>query len=102
MAYTVQLGPIAERDFWNQIYWLEKNRSERAAAEFEAQVFAVLDRLHAQPYLGSPIRRPAGLVHKALINRKTLLFYRVIEADASVEVLTIRGAAEDWTNQPLT
>ena len=101
MSYTIRFRPAAKRDLWNQIRWLEDNRSIDAADKFETQLNALLDRLQSQPYFSTPIYRPAGLVRKALINKRSLLFYTILEVPQEIEILAIRGAAEDWTNQSL-
>ncbi len=100
-AFTFKLLSQAERDFFNQVHWLEDNYSEAAADRFANQVYALIERLRHQPYLATPLNRPEGRIYKALIDRQHLLFYTIEETERLIIVIAIRGAAEDWTNQPL-
>ena len=99
--FAFQLLPAAERDFFNQVHWLEVNYSSAAADRFAEQVYELINRLRHQPYLASPLDRKEGRIYKALIDKRYLLFYTVEDEHALIKILAIRGAAEDWTNQPL-
>ena len=41
------------------------------------------------------------MVHRAIMMRQWIVLYTIIPEDKVVMIYRIRGAAEDWTNQPL-
>ena len=100
-SFEVEIAADAERDFYNQVAWLEENRSIAIADQFEADFEALTERLSVNPYQWQKVMIYGRVARRAIIQSRYILLYQVIEKEKRVVVLRVRGAAEDWTNQPL-
>ncbi|MFW5659069.1 MAG: type II toxin-antitoxin system RelE/ParE family toxin, partial [Bacteroidota bacterium] len=58
-------------------------------------------RLSANPYQWQKLGFFGRKAHRAVLQSKYVILYQVVEAEKRVVILRLRGAAEDWTNQPL-
>ena len=101
VSYHVTLSPTARRDYLNQIVWRIENRSKRNARAFEAALLTFTDQLKHFPLLWPEINISGQQVRKGVIGKDTIVLYAVNQRLQRAQLLAIRGAAKDWTNQPL-
>ena len=101
LNYVIELSSNAEQDYENLILWLQENRSLDYAFKIEARISTVFATLSASPYQWQRVNINGLEVRRALINEKYIILYRIYPDLQVVHMLAIRGAAEDWTNQPL-
>ena len=99
--YSIEVLPSAESSLNKQLQWLSENRNSSAARELLARYFTVMENLEWNPKQWQRLPPPYHFIRKAILNKRLLLFYQVDERKKAIQVLAIRGAAEDWTNQPL-
>ena len=100
-GYQLKLSSMAERNLYHEIIWLEENRSVKQALDFEAAFQKLLQSLSAQPFRWQKQVVSGRIVRRAILQKRWIVLYTVNTRAQTVTVLALRGAAEDWTNQPL-
>ena len=100
-GFEVVISGAAERNFYDQIVWLEQNRSLKLAKAFETAFWKLTDELSAQPFRWQTQIICGRKVRRAVIKRNWIVLYAVKPERKEVFISAIRGAAEDWTNQPI-
>ena len=100
MAYEVEFLDSAKRDLNRNLDWLLEKRGYQQSQHFLNRVSDLTHLLGKQPQL---FPKSSAHLHlrKAIINHSTLMFYEVSVRHKTVSIVAIRGAAEDWTNQPM-
>ena len=100
-GFAVELTPEAEIDYLNQVIWLEQNRSSDLAYQFITDFRRLSKMISINPYQWQTVMIQDRRVHRAVVSTKYVVLYQVLSAEKVVNILRIRGAAEDWTNTPI-
>ncbi len=100
-GYSIEVLPTAEGNLDRIIAWHIKHRSRELAANILERFREVMQLLVRNPWQWQCLPPPHAHLRKAILTQEILLFYQVMEERQRVQVIAIRGAAEDWTNQPL-
>ena len=102
LGFAVRNTPSALRDLDQQMIWLENNRSESYADRF-LQAFKQLKvTLSKQPFRWQKVVVRGRTVRRAVLMKNWVVLYAIFPDDEVVMIYSIRGAAEDWTNQPIS
>ena len=101
IRYNVEVSPAAYRDLEHQFLWLLDNRGRAHTDQLDREVSACLNSLEYMPERWQRLEPPRQHLRKAVIMHRYLLFFTVDNTERRVRVIAFRGAAEDWTNQPL-
>ncbi len=100
-GYDVELSPEAERDYLNELIWLEENRSSDIADRFLKAFDNLKNRLSISPLQWQKVPVVGVELRRAILLKKYVVLYDVFAAEERVVILRIRGTAEDWTNQSI-
>ena len=101
VVYEVELSEAAERDYLNQLVWLDNNRNPTIADRFEADLEHLFQRLSNNPRQWQKVELYGQYVRRAVLRSNWIVLYTIVEQEQRVTILRIRGAAEDWTNEPI-
>lgn len=92
--FSVVFSQRAENRLDEMVEYLTANSSPETKMSFLADLSQMLYRISQMPYLYPASRKKEG-VRKCILNKRTLIYYRVQPEKQQIEIITIQDASQN-------
>ena len=93
MSFEILTTPESELTFYQNLDYLAKEWQDKVTSQFIDRVDNVIQKIRLNPLL-FPLHGYEDNVRKAIINKRIILYYRIID-DAKIELLTFWNTSRD-------